>query len=180
MISKATSWIAARGVAPRTINLETKLLRMILKDARCWLPLAEEYKPQRESRRGPGIALTLDEERKLLGTARQKPDWDAAYLAALVAVNTTMKGCEVKGLHLGDVDLFNRTITVRRVTTKTGADRRLILMNDTALWGAVRLLDRAALLGASDPEHYLLPAFLIAAPSKPPPPPAQDSTPPGQ
>src|SRR6516165_7876974 len=63
-------------------------------------------------------------------------------------------------MHLGDVDLFNRTITVRRVTTKTDAGRRLILMNDTALWVAARLLDRAALLGASDPEHYLLPAFL--------------------
>jgi hypothetical protein len=58
---------------------------MILKDARCWLSVAEEYKPLRENTRGPGIALTLEEERRLFETARQKPSWDAACLAALLA-----------------------------------------------------------------------------------------------
>jgi hypothetical protein len=81
----------ATRVGPRTINLEIKLLRMILKDARCWSPLAEDYKPLREDTREPGVALTLEQEQHFLETAKQNPDWDAACLAALVAVNTTMR-----------------------------------------------------------------------------------------
>jgi integrase len=52
----------------------------------------------------------------------------------------------VKGLRLSDIDLFNRTITVRRATTKTDAGRRLIPVNDAALWAVARLRDRAVLL----------------------------------
>jgi len=148
-----------RVVSARTINLETKVLRMILKDARCWAEIGEEYKPLRESSRGPGIALAPEQERRLFETARQKPQWDAAYYAALVAVNTTQRGCELKGLRLRDVDLLGRVVKVRRDATKTDAGRREIPLNDTALWALGRLVDRARLLGASEPDHFLFPAF---------------------
>jgi integrase len=146
-------------VGSRTINLEIKVLRMILKNAKCWGRIAEEYKPLRENRQGPGVALTHEEERRLFETAASNPLWDAAYLAALVAVNTTMRSCELKGLHLGDVDLFTKFVFVRRDTTKTDAGCRDIPLNETALWAVGRLINRAHKFGACAPEHFLFPAF---------------------
>ena len=150
------SW---KNCRPRTINLETKVLRMILRDAKCWAAMSQDFKPLREDSRGPGVALTLVQERHLFETAKQKPQWDAAYYAALVAVNTTQRGCELKGLRLADVDLSARTVSVRRAATKTDAGRREIPLNDTALWAVGRLVDRTQLLGASEPDHFLFPAF---------------------
>jgi integrase len=154
---------AVRGktVGPRTINLETKVLRMVLKDAKCWASMSEDFKPLREDRRGPGIALTLSQERQLFETANQKPQWDAAYYAALVAVNTTLRGCELKGLRLADLSLSgpDPIVSVRRATTKTDAGRRETDLNDTALWAFAHLVERAQLLGATEPDHFLFPAF---------------------
>jgi integrase len=157
---KAYQIARAAEVGAGTNNQETKLLRRILKDAGCWAQLAGDYKPLPENRRGPGIALTVDQECKLFETARTNPGWEIAYCAALLAANTTMRSCEVKGLRLGDIDLFSPKIAVQRKSTKSNAGHREIPLNDVALWAVRRLWDRAAVLGASDPTHYLLPAFL--------------------
>jgi integrase len=156
---KAYQRVRGKAVGSRTINLETKLLRMILKEARCWAPLSEDYKKLREDTRGPGIALSPEQERHLFETAGLNPAWDAAYFAGLLAVNTTMRGGELKGLRLRDLDLIGKAIVVERATTKTDAGRREIPLNETALWAVSRLVDRAQKLGASQPEHYLFPAF---------------------
>jgi integrase len=55
----------------------------------------------------------------LLKIAESKPEWQNARLAQILALNTTMRGCEIKGLRWRDVDLIDRTLTVVRVTTKT-------------------------------------------------------------
>jgi len=146
-------------VGPRTINLETKVLRMILKTVKLWARLADDYKPLLANKKGPGRALSPDEEKRLFEVAGSNPRWDAAYYAAQIAANTTARSCELKGLRLADVDLISRTMTVRRVTTKTDAGCRVIPLNETAAWAVARLLDRARLLRASEPEHYLFPAF---------------------
>jgi integrase len=70
-----------------------------------------------------------------------------------------MRGGELKGLRLRDIDLSGKSIAVQRESTKTDAGRREIPLNETALWAVSRLVDRAQALGASDPEHYLFPAF---------------------
>jgi integrase len=146
-------------VGPRTINLETKVLRMLLKWAKLWSRVVDDCKPLPENRRGPGRALSPDEEKRLFEIAASNPHWSAAYLAAQLAANTTARGCELKGLRLADVDLDSKTITVQRVTTKTDAGCRVIPLNVSAAWAVTRLLERAALLGARDPQHYLFPAF---------------------
>jgi hypothetical protein len=94
---KAYQATRSKLVSPKTIDLEIGVLRGILKDGRCWAPIAEDYKPLRRSKQGPGVALTLDEER-LFETARSKPGWEVAYFAALLAANTTMRGCEGSAL----------------------------------------------------------------------------------
>jgi len=90
------------------------------------------------------------------------PDWEAALLAAVVAANTACRSWEIKSLRIGDVDLnaSNPKLLVRRENTKSNAGAREIELNGLALWAIKRLIERAAKLGATEPEHYLLPADL--------------------
>src|SRR5215831_12498890 len=146
-------------VSPRTCNLELKVVRQLLKTARLWSRLAEDYKPLKEPTQGPGRALTPEQEARLFECAQKSLYVSAAFYAGIVAANTTMRGCELKGLQLRDVDLINRTLTVRRNSTKTDAGCRLIPLNNAAVWALTKLIERATLLKATDAEHYLFPAF---------------------
>jgi integrase len=151
----------ATKVSPRTVNLETKVVRMILRRGRLWARIADEFRPLPENKRGPGRALSPEQERKLFEVASSRPGWTVAYYAALLANNTTARGGELKGLRIGDVDLMERTLCIQRVSTKTDAGARVVPLNDVALWACARLKERAERLGASDPNHYLLPAALF-------------------
>ncbi len=146
-------------VGNRTINLETKVLRMILRHAKLWSRVADDYRGLPEDKRGPGRALTVEEEKRLWETANSNPDWLVAYCSALVAANTTARGCEIKGLRIVDVDLANKLMKIRRASTKTDAGCRVVPLNGTATWALARLLERAAVLGSTAPESYLLRAF---------------------
>jgi hypothetical protein len=48
-----------KQVGNRTINLECKLLRHVLKAAKVWSHIADDYKALREDRCGPGRARSL-------------------------------------------------------------------------------------------------------------------------
>src|SRR6185437_4599216 len=90
---------------PATLNAELGILRRILKRARLWARVADDIRPLKE----PGTigrALTKDEQQRLLKTAMTRPEWETAYLAAILCLNTTARGCELKGLTWADVDLF--------------------------------------------------------------------------
>jgi integrase len=145
-------------VSPRTVNLETKVLRMILRRARLWARMADEYKGLPESKRGPGRALSPEQEHKLFEVASSRTGWQVAYYAALVASNTTARGCELKGLRLGDINLLERSLRIRRASTKTDAGARMVPLNESALWACARLLERAQKLGSIQPDHYVMPA----------------------
>jgi integrase len=147
-----------KQVGSRTINLEGKVLRMILKTAKLWARIADGYKALPENKQGPGRALQPEEEKRLFETACKNPNWEDAYYAALIAANTTARACEIKGLRIGKVNLIDRTMTIRRQSTKTDAGCRVIPLNETATWALVRLIERATKLGATEPDHYLLPA----------------------
>jgi integrase len=145
-------------VSPRTVNLECKVLRQVLKAARVWGIISDDFKPLKEDRRGPGRALEEPQEQMLFDTAVSKPEWDAAFYAAMVAANTTMRGCEIKGLRIANVNLVDREVFIVRTKGNTSGVRRIPL-NDAALWGFARLLERAHALGSVEPEHFLLPRF---------------------
>ena len=148
----------AEEVSNRTVNLEVKVLRQILKAHKLWARLADDYKRMIENTEGPGRALAPDQEKRLFSTARGNPRWEVAYYAALLAANTTARACELKGLRLQDVDLMKSHIKILRATTKTDAGCRVVPLNDIARWAVARLLERAQALGATQPEHYLIPA----------------------
>jgi integrase len=147
-------------VSPRTCNLELKVVRQLLKTARLWSRLADDIKPLRENSKGPGRALSPEQETKLFDCAQKSLYLSAAFYAGIMAANTTMRGCELKGLQLRDLDLINRTITIRRNSTKTDAGCRLIPLNNAAVWALTKLLERAKLLNATNPDHFLFPAFV--------------------
>jgi integrase len=150
----------AGKVSNRTVNLETKVLRMVLRAGRLWSRIVDDFKPLPENKQGPGRALTEEQEKKLFQVAASKPEWEVAYYAATLAANTTARGCEIKGLQLRDVDLLNKTMTIRRASTKTDAGARIIPLNSMACWAVARLRERANKIGATEPDHYLLPAYL--------------------
>jgi integrase len=146
-----------KQVGTRTINLECKLLRQVLKAAKTWGMLSDEFKPLPEDRRGPGRALTDDQLKLLFSVAKSRPGCDAAFYASIVASNTTARSIELKTLRIADVDLINGVVRIGR--SKTPAGKRAVPLNDGARWGFCRLLERAHALGSVDPEHFLLPAF---------------------
>src|SRR5713101_2552704 len=99
------------GMANGTINRDLDVLRGVLKRAKRWHMIADDIRPL-PVRQNVGRALTHDEKLRLLKVAASKPEWQNARLAALLAFNTTMRACEIRGLRWRDVDLMERTLTV--------------------------------------------------------------------
>jgi len=145
-----------KGISNVTINMEIGILRRVLKRAKRWSLIADEI-PRLPERRDIGRALAPDEKLRLLRIAQSCPEWQTAYLASVLALNTTMRGCELKGLRWGDIDLLARTLTVRR--SKTAAGERVIPLNADALAAVLRLRERAkAQCGDSiSADWYMLP-----------------------
>src|SRR5713226_447687 len=148
---------AQKGAGPAYINMEMGAIRRILKRAKRWHVVASDLRPLKE-RRQVGRALTHEEKVRLLKMAESKPEWQNARLAQILALNTTMRGCEIKGLRWRDVDLIDRILTVGRATTKTDAGERVIPLNANAVAAIVELYRRAQTFGGTQPEHYLFPA----------------------
>jgi integrase len=151
-------YIAGRkknGVANKTINLEIGVVRGILKRAKRWHVFSDEIKPL-PARHQVGRALAVQEKLWLAKVSAANPDWQNARLAMTLALNTTMRSCEVKGLRWRDVDFFEKTVTIRQ--SKTDAGRRVIPLN-AETWDAVlELYHRAEKQGKVEPDHFLFPA----------------------
>lgn len=144
------------SVSGRTVNMETGVLRRMLKRAKVWNAISEDVKALPEERRAVAKVLPADLKRKLFETAASRPEWIVAHCAAVLAVSTTCRGVEIKNLRWQDVDLFGRVATIRR--SKTAAGHRAIPLNGDAMAALARLLERAEALGSNEPEHYVFPA----------------------
>ncbi len=146
----------AEGVSGRTTNMELTLLRQVLKRAKRWSMIADDVSNLPESQNVVGRVLTHEQKLHLFQTAASKAEWDAAYCAAVIAVNTTCRKVELLTLRWSDVDLFTRALSIER--SKTEAGHRLIPLNDEAMAAFARLRKRAALAGGGAPEHFVFPA----------------------
>ncbi len=149
-------WRASQGVGPAIINMELGVLRRILKKAKRWHLIAEDIRPLREPR-SIGRALTPEEKTRLLITASQKPEWETACYAVILALNTTMRGCELKGLRWADVNLLDHTIVIRK--SKTEAGERLIPLTPEAFDTLLKLHRRAEMFGPVEASHFVFAAF---------------------
>jgi len=145
----------ADGIANATINSEVDIIRGVLKKAKRWYRFAEEVSAL-PVRHNVGRALTYDEKLRLLKTASSRPEWQNAAWAATLALNTTMRSCEIKQLCWRDVDLMEKTLTIRK--SKTEAGERVIPLNPDAWNTVLSLYKRARGLGDVLPDHYVFPS----------------------
>lgn len=146
-------------VKPKKVNQELGILAHIMKRANCWTGEMEElYQPLLDDEEEIPRALTPEEQRHWLDCSRAKPDWNTIYLYSLLAFDTCMSTDEIRGLRLGDINLFQRVLTVKRKTAKNKDRARTIeLVGADVLWALEHLIERAKGLGAQDFGHYLFP-----------------------
>lgn len=135
---------ASAGIKPATINRDLGIIRGVLKKAKRWYLFADEIKPLPVCEE-VGRALTYEGKLKLLKTAAPRPEWQNASWAATFALNTTMRGCEIKQLRWQDIDLIEKALTIRR--SKTEAGERVIPLNANAWNTVLSLYKRAQGLG---------------------------------
>jgi integrase len=144
-------------VAGRTVNMETGVLRRVLKKRKLYSVLADYPAPFPETEREVGKVLTQEQKLHLFKVASENEDWLVCYCAAVLAAWTTCRGVELRNLRWRDVDLMNKTVTVRR--SKTAAGQRVIPLVDEAVSALVKLQARSeALVGSAEPDHYVFPA----------------------
>jgi integrase len=160
------NYITARlneGMNAWSINKEVMLWRMILKKAKLWKRLADDYQPLKTHASDIGVAMTREQLRKLAEAASMNEDWSAAFYGSVLAANTGLRGGEIKKLKIGALDLEKRQLAldlekrqlrVRRTDAKTDAGARFIELNRDATEAATRLLARAHLLGATQSEYW--------------------------
>ncbi len=168
-VSAYVSRRKAAGVGNRTVNLEIGVLRRVLKRAKLWHRVADEIRPLPE-RRDIGRALDEDQKLRLIKMAQRKPEWQVARLAMTLALNTTMRACEIRGLRWRDVDFLGRSMVIRR--SKTEAGERLIPLNRTALAAILELRERSKALFGDNllKDWFVFPhaeGFVNPDPSKP-------------
>jgi integrase len=122
----------ADGAAARTVNLDTGVLRQIMRKYKIWGKISDDVKPLKE-RRDIGRALTPDEEATLLAAAADRRYKDSPfYVIVVLALNTAMRSQEIKMLLWRQVDLINRSLTVGKRKTDAGTGR-VIPLNQSAV-----------------------------------------------
>jgi integrase len=150
-------YIAARkaaGISNGTVNRELDVIRGTLKQAKRWSLMSDEVKNL--SPGAPvGRAFTLEEKSRLLATAKQKPEWQNARLAFVLALNTSMRPTEIKNLQWRDVDWLEKAVSLR--ASKTTAGIRTIPLNAEAYGAILELRERAVILFGANlvPEWHL-------------------------
>lgn len=147
-----------RPVGAVKINQELGLLSRILRRAGLWTQEFEEcYQPLRAEVADIPRALSPDEQERFLNTAASREEWQLVYWYSLVAFETSMSNCEMRGLRLADVNLYQRVVMVRSAHAKNRYRVRTIPLTPNALWALERIAERAKAIGATEPEHYLFP-----------------------
>ncbi len=121
--------------------------------------MAARYTPLRQIKKRAGKVAEKVQLMNIINKAKGNEYWQLAMYCAAVAVGTGCRGGEIRNLQLKDIRLDEGKIVVRREIAKNRTQRepRLMALAD---WGLRNLLLRAKVLGATEPEHYLLPLNL--------------------
>lgn len=144
-------------VTARTVNYEIQLLKGVMSYADCWSDtLAVRYRPLREVKSRAGKTASTDQMIKIINTAKRNDYWQVAMWCGAVGAGTGCRSGEIRKLRLRDICLLEGKIRVVREIAKSRKEREPRLMA-LAEWGLRKLLVRAQALGATKPEHYLLP-----------------------
>ncbi len=147
------------AAGPSWINHEVNTLSQILRRADLWEEAGRHYEALPLPRWTPPRVLTEAQEAHLFAVASRNPNWDVAYWVASITSQTSAHGCELRGLRLSNIDLQADPprIYIPSDVVKNEFRARVVPLNGRALIQVKRLLQRAADLGSTRPEHYLFP-----------------------
>jgi integrase len=148
-------WRAEQGVGPAIQNMEMGVIRRIFQRAKLWHTVSDGIRLLKEPK-SIGQALSHEQAAWLMEVAASNSNWQNAYSASVLTMNTTMRGMEVKGLRWRDIDFKDESLKIRK--SKTHAGVRVIPMNSRALDETRRIEQRALALKAGEPDHFVLPA----------------------
>src|ERR1035441_10285491 len=84
----------ADGISGHSINKEIRLWSLVLRKAKLWQRLADDYKPLKTKVSDIGQALTREQLRELAAVAVTDVDWEAAFYGSVLAGNTGLRGGE--------------------------------------------------------------------------------------
>lgn len=146
----------SKSVGHYQLNGELSVLQMILKEARCWKPLADLYRPMKVPKSRGGHSISAEEERILREVAFSKPKWRLAAHCMIVMLSTTMGFGELRHVRRRDIDMRRKCITVRDGAKNDYRDRT-IPMNAAAYDSMCWILDRWSDLGGSREDEFVLP-----------------------
>jgi integrase len=148
-----------KSAGPSCINHEINTLSQVLKRHGLWNPIKDQYEAMPLPKWIPPRVLTEKEEEHFFIVAASNPEWLVAYLASSITANTTASGCELRGLRLRDVDLSGNppALYIPSDSVKNEFRARVIPLNERAKLQVERLVMRANKLGATRPDHYLMP-----------------------
>lgn len=138
------------------VNHEMALLQRVMKRAKLWKMLADDYQALPVPVCVRGRALTVVEELTLRAAGLSRKRWRTVYYAYIISRNTTAGPGELQHVRLKDVDLVNRSLYIVKLVKNRFRPRRVTL-NDEALPAIEWLLERAKSKGSVEGEHYLFP-----------------------
>lgn len=141
------------------VNKELGIIQQLLRRIRKWDEVKPFYEPLELRIDSPGRALTPEEERALLKAGTSKPGWARAYYLTVLSMNTAAGPAELLGLRRRDVFVDNPE-TARIYIQEHAKNKhrvREVPLNADALTAVKALLQLARELGATQPEHYLVP-----------------------
>ena len=117
-----------KAVTARTVNYELRLLRGVMRYAKCWTgEFTEGYQPLRQKRRRVGRVATKEQLMKIIATAKNNEYWQLAMYCAAVAAGTGCRSWEIKNLRLEDIRLTAGTILIREEIAKESSGTRTLL-----------------------------------------------------
>jgi integrase len=114
-----------QGASGRTINIETALIRLVLRKAKLWANIVDDVKPLKE-RRDTGRDLSDDEIQRLLSACKASVS-RGLYPAVLTSIHTGLRSQELRLLRWRQVNLLEGTIIVGKSKTQGGEGRLVYL-----------------------------------------------------
>jgi integrase len=142
---------------PPSINHECSVLQQMLKRVGRWADIAPRYEALPLSKKQRGRALAPEEKERLFRVSAANPNWEAAFLFAMISVNTSTGPKETATLRLKDIDIERRVLKVQPEGAKNEHRVRPIPLNDEAFKAAKLAIARAKRLGSVNPDHYIFP-----------------------
>lgn len=139
------------------INHECSVLQQMLKRIGRWAEIQPNYQPLRLPKESPHRALTVEEEDRLYRIGAANPQWDVAFCAFVISINTTAGPGEIRHIRLKDINFEQRFFYVQPEGAKRDCRIRALPLNDSAFDAMTYLYQRAKGLGSAAPDHYLLP-----------------------